>query len=88
MNKNQKLLLVISLTMFWLTIILIPNCGGMDSDVCGAMDGFEFMWSSELVGVYFPMLMLEWLALTINFICLFFYFKDSSITKSTQQPLS
>ena len=65
--------------MFWLTIIYVPNCGGNNRDLCGAMDEFEFMWSINLIGVYIPMLLLEWFGIVVNFVALFFYFKDSQI---------
>lgn len=65
--------------MFWMTIIYVPNCGGTDLDPCGAMDEFEFMWSTNLFGVYVPMLLLEWFGIVVNFVALFFYFKDSQI---------
>ena len=78
-NKNQKLLLIVTLVMFWMTIIYVPNCGGTDLDPCGAMDEFEFMWSTNLFGVYVPMLLLEWFGIVVNFVALFFYLKDSQI---------
>ncbi len=76
MNQKQKRLLIGSLILFWATVFYVPQCGGVNDDFCGMMDGYEYLLSSSIGGVYMPALFVEWIAIAVNFICLYFLFKD------------
>ena len=78
MNKNQKKLLLVTLILFALTILFVPE-GGYVSLSEGRMrpffDGYTAIWSVE-TEISIKHLFVEWFGILIGFIGLFFYYKD------------
>lgn len=76
MNKNQKRILLVCLCLFWFSVIYLPACDSAFRQACNIFDSYEFIWNSFVVGVYLPMLLIEWSAIAVSFVALFFYFRD------------
>jgi hypothetical protein len=74
MNKKQKRLLILTLVVFWISVIYIPECDNIKV-VCDAFYGYDFIWQSA-TGVYIPFLVIAWIALLVNFVALYFYLND------------
>jgi len=74
MNKKQKRLLILTLVVFWISVIYIPECDNINV-VCDAFYGYDFIWQS-VTGVYIPFLVIAWIALLVNFVALYFYLND------------
>lgn len=72
---KRKNLVVVTLFLFWLTIIFLPQCGGTIQNYCEMMDGYNFIWR-EIDSIYLPMLLIEWVALSVNFLTLFYFFSE------------
>lgn len=77
MNSKQKKLLLVSLVMFWLTIIYQPQCDNIRGFTCNVLYEYDFFWVRNF-GVYVPSLIIEWVAIAVNFVALFFYFDDKN----------
>ena len=76
MNKNQKRLLLVCLCLFWFSVIYLPACESAQGQACGIFDSYQFIWNFFVVGVYLRMLLIEWCAIAVSFVALFYYFKD------------
>jgi hypothetical protein len=76
MNKNQKRLLLACLCLFWFSVIYLPACDSVLGQACNIFDSYEFIWNYFVVGVYLPMLLIEWFAIAVSFVALFYFFKD------------
>jgi hypothetical protein len=76
MNKNQKILLLACLSLFWFSVIYLPACDSVLGQACNIFDSYEFIWNSFVMGVYLPMLLIEWCAIAVSFVALFFYFRN------------
>lgn len=77
LNANQKKLLLVSLAMFWVTILYLPSCNSIRGGACNALDEYAFVWD-YIDGIYIPLLMVEWVAIAVNFIALYFYFDEQN----------
>ena len=78
MNKNQKRLLLVCLCLFWFSVLYLPMCDSIKSGACNIFYEYEFIWGIFVSGVYLPMLLIEWCAIAVSFVALFYYFKDDS----------
>ena len=76
MNKNQKRLLLACLCLFWFSVIYLPACDSVLGQACNIFDSYEFIWSSFVLGVYLPLLLIEWCAIAVSFVALFYFLKD------------
>lgn len=76
MNQSQKRLVLVSLVLFWSTVLYVPQCGGTSANFCGAMDGYDFLFSEMMGGIYLPTLIVEWVAIAVNYISLYFLLEN------------
>ena len=81
MNNKQKKLLLIALVLFELSILVVPQelrliLSGGDNMVPEAkFQGYVFIWN-VMHEISIKQLAVEWIAIGVGFIGMFFYCKD------------
>lgn len=86
MNRTQKRVLVFFLCLFFASLIIVPyevnfSVAADRTHPKTAFMGFTFIGSSDfeidLAEISIKVLLIEWFALAVLFISLFFFFKDN-----------